>query len=134
MRIKLAFIGLLVMLWSLIAVPAFAQHSNPTWEEALHYVVGPGAAVLAGLFISVLIEYWAAFQSLEERYKVAVYVILCVVFALIAQALAIATHIWGSWGDIQTTWWPAVWAGFAASGIGRLFHAWVPSPLHKARE
>lgn len=134
MRIKLALVGLLVAVILVVAAPAMAaQHGQPTWEEALHYVVGPGAAILAGLFISVLIEYWPAFQSLEEKYKVGVYVVLCVVFALGGTALAIATHVWGDWGDIQTTWWPALWAGFAASGIGTLFHAWVPSPLRKAK-
>lgn len=136
MRVKLALVGLLVAVFLIIASPALAaaQHGQPTWEEALHYVVGPGAAILAGLVISVLIEYWPAFQATEEKHKVAIYVVLCVVFALVAQALAIATQIWGSWGDVQTTWWPALWAGFAASGIGTLFHAWVPSPLRKAKQ
>jgi hypothetical protein len=135
MRFKLAFVSLLVALLSLVlAAPALAaQRFQPTWEEALHFVVGPGAAVLAGLIISVLIEYWARFQALEHKWKVLIYISLCVVLALLGQAAAIATHIWGSWNDVQTTWWPALWAGFAASGIGTLFHAWVPSPLRLSK-
>ena len=135
MRVRLAIIGLLTLLLGLVvASPALAAVQQPTLESALHFLVGPGAAVLAGLFISVGMEYWPAFQRLEQKWKVAVYFVLCVGIALGAQAVAIATQIWGSWGDFQTTWWPALWAGIAASGIGTFFHAWAPSPLRKTEQ
>lgn len=102
-----------------------------TWEESLHWVVGPGAAVLAGLIISVLSEYWRNFQELDAKYKVVVYFGLCLLATLTATALAIVTEVWGAWGDIRGTWWPAIWAGIAASGIGTLFHAWAPEPLSR---
>jgi hypothetical protein len=122
-------------LW-LILVPVVAAQTpgQPTWEESLHWLVGPGAAVLAGLVISVLSEYWPKFQTMEAKYKVAVYFFLCVVTALGATSLAVGTGVWGDWNDVQGTWWPGLWAGIAASGIGTLFHAWVPSPLRAAKK
>ena len=136
MRVRLAIIGLVALLGLVVVSPAVAavQQQQPTLESALHFLVGPGAAVLAGLLISVGMEYWPVFQRLEQKWKVAVYFGLCVGIALGAQAVAIATQIWGSWGDFQTTWWPALWAGIAASGIGTFFHAWVPSPLRKSEQ
>lgn len=101
----------------------------PSWAEALHFMVGPGAAVASGVVISILIGYWAWFEALEEKHKVAVYVGLCVLVPLVATALAIATRTWGTWLDVAGTWWPAIWAGFTAAGFGTLFHAWKPSQL-----
>lgn len=135
MRFKLAVVVLWMLLSLVLVSPVLAaQHGQPTWEEMLHFLVGPGAGVLAGILMSVAIEYWPAFQALERKWKVAVYFGLCVVVALVAQAMAVATHVWGSWGDVQTTWWPALWAGISASGLGTLFHAWVPSPLRKENQ
>lgn len=134
MRKQLALIiGL--YLWAASALVALAQApGQPTWEESLRWLVGPGAAVLAGLIISVASEYWPKFQGLEARYKVAVYFGLCLLATFTATALAVATGVWGAWGDIRGTWWPALWAGIAASGIGTLFHAWVPSPLRATKK
>lgn len=103
----------------------------PTWNEALKFAAGPGAAVIAGIVISVLIEYVGGFQALEEKYKVAVYVLLCLAVPVGATALAVLTNEWGAWGDVATTWWPAVYAGLTGAGIGTLFHAWAPAPLRK---
>lgn len=101
----------------------------PSWSEALHLMVGPFAAVVAGVVINIAIEYSRRFQALEEKYKVAVYVGLCLIVPLLATAAAVATHVWGSWGDVAGTWWPAIWAGLAAAGFGRLWHAWKPERL-----
>ena len=103
----------------------------PTWSEALHFMIGPGAAVVAGVVISLLVEYWPWFQRLGQKYKVLVYVGLCVLVPLTATALAIATRTFGQWGDVATTWWPATWAGFSAAGFGTLFHAWKPSAARR---
>jgi len=102
---------------------------NPTWTEALQFAAGPGAAVIAGIIISVLVEYWNWFQARQQKSKVAVYVGLCVAVPLASTALAIATGEWGSWGDIGGTWWPAVYAGLAGAGLGNLFHAYKPNSL-----
>ena len=102
-----------------------------SWEQALAFAKGPGAAVIAGVLISILVEYWAWFQAQAEKNKVAVYVALCVAVPLVATALSILTGVGGAWGDVPTTWWPAVYSGLMASGIGTLFHAWAPSPLRK---
>jgi len=103
----------------------------PSWAEALHFFVGAGAAVASGVIISVLIEYWPWFQTREQKTKVAVYVGLCILVPLVATAAAIATRTWGTWGDVAGTWWPAVWAGFSAAGLGTLFHAWKPDVLRQ---
>jgi hypothetical protein len=100
-----------------------------TWQEALQFMNGSGAAVIAGVLISVLIEYWAGFQALEQKHKVLVYVALCLFIPALAAVLSIATGVGGAWGDVAGTWWPAAYNGLMAAGIGTLFHAWAPSPL-----
>jgi len=102
---------------------------NPTWPEALQFAIGPGAAVVAGVIISVLIEYWSWFQHRRQKTKVAVYVGLCVAVPLVATALSILTGVSGAWADVAGTWWPAVWSGLSAAGFGTLFHAWKPSAI-----
>ena len=104
----------------------------PTWNQALVFAIGPGAAVIAGIIISVAIEYVPSFQALAEKWKVLVFIVLCQVVPLAATILAIATGEFGVWGDVAGTWWPAVWSGLSAAGFGTLFHAWVPTPLRKA--
>ncbi len=124
-----------VLLWLVLVGAAFAQSptpGGPSWSDALHFMVGPGAAVIAGMIISVVSEYWAAFQALEQKNKVAIYFGLCVFASLLGTLLAVATGVWGTWADVQGTWWPGLWAGVAASGIGTLFHAWVPEPLKQS--
>lgn len=105
----------------------------PTWNQALTFAIGPGAAVIAGIVISILIEYWPWFQGLSEKMKVLVFVLLCLVVPVLATVLAIATGEFGMWGDVAGTWWPAIWSGLSAAGFGTLFHAWAPSPLRKSR-
>jgi len=100
-----------------------------TWEQALNFAMGPGGAVIAGVLISVGIEFIPPFQALAEKWKAAVYVGLCLAVPLVAQALAIATNVGGAWGDLPTTWWPALWAGLSAAGVGGLWHAWKPARL-----
>jgi hypothetical protein len=119
----------------ILSLPVFAQSpGQPSFDEALRWIVGPGAAVLAGLLISVVAEYWAGFQALDAKYKVLVYFGLCLLATFGGTALAVATGAWGAWGDVRETWWPALWQGISASGVGTLFHAWVPSPLRKNAE
>ena len=103
----------------------------PTWQEALNLARGPFAATIAGVIISLLVEYWAWFQALAQKTKVAVYVGLCVAVPLAATALSILTGEGGAWGDVATTWWPAFYAGLSAAGFGTLFHAWKPSALQR---
>lgn len=105
---------------------------TPSWTEALEFATGPGAAAIAGIIISALIEYWRWFQLLGQKYKVAVYVGLCLIVPLMATVLAILTGEWGAWGDVAGTWWPAVWSGLSAAGLGTLFHAWKPSSVRKS--
>ena len=105
----------------------------PTWEEALFWANGPGTPVIDGLIISVLIEYWPAFQAMKQKNKVLVYIGLCLLVPLVATVLGIATHVYGDWGDVRTTWWFAIRSGLTAASLGTLFHAWAPSPLRLKR-
>ena len=102
---------------------------NPSWPDALNFAIGPGAAVIAGVVISVLVEYWTWFQHRQQKTKVAVFVGLCVAVPLGATALGILTGVFGPWGDVAGTWWPAFYSGFSAAGIGTLFHAWKPAVI-----
>ena len=99
------------------------------WNQALGFAMGPGAAVVAGVLISVAVEYSARFRALAGKWKVAVFTGLCLVVPVAAQAFSIATGVGGAWGDLPTTWWPAVWSGLSAAGIGGLWHAWKPARL-----
>jgi hypothetical protein len=100
-----------------------------TWDQALGFAMGPGAAIIAGVLISIGVEYSARFQALGSKWKVAVFTGLCVAVPLAAQALSIATGVGGAWGDLPTTWWPAAWSGLSAAGVGGLWHAWKPARL-----
>jgi len=102
-----------------------------TWEQALQWAATGGVAAIAGLIISVLIEYWPAFQALQAKAMVAIYIILCLIIPMIAMSLGVVTGV-GEWGSFGDTWWPAIQNGLGAASLGTLFHAWAPSPLRKA--
>ncbi len=97
-----------------------------TFVQALEYARGPGIAVIAGLIISILVEYWPKFQAIPAKSRVLVYILLCLLVPLATTAVGIATGAFGAWTDITTTWWPAIAAGATAAGIGTLFHAYTP--------
>lgn len=104
-----------------------------TWGEFLHLLVGPTAATVAGLLISLIIEYWPKFQAVvEPKFKTAIFFGLCMLIPLLATAMGIATGEFGAWGDWQTTWWPALVSGWAAAGIGSLVHQWKPDKFKDA--
>jgi hypothetical protein len=101
-----------------------------TFQEALQLARGPAVATIAGWMISALIEWWPEFQALQsKRTRVLVYILLCMIVPLAATIASIATGIFGAWTDIANTWWPAIWAGIGAAGLGTLFHAFVPEPV-----
>jgi len=93
-----------------------------SWSEFLKYAASPGIAVIVGVVLSVVVEYIPSYELLEPKWKRAVFVILCFVVPLTATALAIATGVWGAWGDFQETWWPAITAAFAATASGTIMH------------
>ena len=97
-----------------------------SFVDGLKSAAGPGAAVIAGVIIALLIEWIPAFQAVSSKHKRLVYTVLCFLIPFIATVIAIVTHTFGSWGDIDTTWWPVVISGLAASGIGQLVHAYAP--------
>jgi len=99
-----------------------------SFTQALEYAKGPGIAVIAGLIISILVEYWPAFQAMPGKSRVLVYIVLCLLVPSAATALGIAVGLAGAWADLGNTWWPAIAAGLTAAGIGTLFHAWAPEP------
>ena len=102
-----------------------------SWSEFLQYAASPGIAAIVGAILSVVVEYLPEYDNLEPKWKRLVFFGLCMVVPLAATALAIATGEWGAWGDVATTWWPAVYAGLTGAGFGSLFHAWAPEPLRR---
>ena len=95
-----------------------------SWSEFLQYAAGPGIAVIVGAVLSVVIEYVPGYAGLDAKLKRLVFFGLSMSVPLAATALAVATGVWGTWGDWATTWWPALVAGCAAGSAGTLVHTY----------
>jgi len=93
-----------------------------SWGDFLHYASSAGIAVIVGIVLSVVVEYWSAYEVLEPKWKRLVFFGLCLAVPLLATVLAVATGEWGEWADWRGTWWPALVAGFVAGSAGTLVH------------
>jgi ABC-type glycerol-3-phosphate transport system permease component len=93
-----------------------------SWGDFLRYASSDGIAVIVGIVLSVVIEYFPAYCELASKWKRLVFFALCMAMPILATVLAVATGVWGVWGDWQNTWWPAIVAGFTAGAAGTLVH------------
>lgn len=93
------------------------------WSEFLHYAAGPGVSVIVGVCLSVIVEYWPAYEALLPKWKRLAMAALCLIVPALATVAAVATGEWGAWGDWATTWWPVLLAAFAAFTGATIAHA-----------
>jgi hypothetical protein len=92
-----------------------------SWSDFLAYLSQPnGIAVVVGALLSVILEYWPKFGTLAPRYKRAAFFVLCMVVPLVGAALGILTADWPA--GFETTFWPALVAGFMAFASGTMLH------------
>jgi hypothetical protein len=92
------------------------------WSEFLRYVAGPGVSLVVGVLISVIVEYWPAFDLLLPRWKRLAVAGFSFAVPVLATVLAVVSGEWGQWGDWAGTWWPALVSGFAALSAATLAH------------
>jgi len=85
-----------------------------SWSEFLTYAAGPGVNVIVGALLSVVVEYWPAYDALEPKWKRLGMAGLCLLVPFLATVAAVATGEFGAWGDWATTWWPVLLSAFAA--------------------
>lgn len=91
-----------------------------SFKEFLSYAMGPGVASIVAVIISLLIDYVPQYSELDAKVKRLVFMALAFVVPLAAAGIGtVVGAMDGSWAN---TFWPAVVAGFAASGIGTLAH------------
>jgi hypothetical protein len=91
------------------------------WERFLEFMRGPGVAAVVAVLLSFVVEYFPRFDDLAQRHKRLVFAGLCLVVPLVAVVLTCASGF-GEWQDFEGLWWPAMWAGGAAFGVGQLAH------------
>ncbi len=101
-----------------------------SWSEFLQWASSPGINVIVGALLSVLIEYAPKYNDLEPKWKRLVFFGLSMVVPVGATALAVATGEWGTWGDFQGTWWPAIVAGATAGAAGTVAHTRKVKPCN----
>jgi hypothetical protein len=100
-----------------------------TWSEALRYATQTaGIQVILGFCLSILSDYWPAFQRQSKQVKQAVFAGICLAIPLVGCTLGVLTAGWPPSWDV--TFWPALVAGFAAFTTGTLFHAAKTSRSH----
>ncbi len=91
-----------------------------SWEEFLRYAGGPGVSAIVGALLSVLVEYWPAYDALAPRWKRAVMFVVCLVVPVVAAAMGVASLGWpATW---EATFWPALVAGFTAFVSSQAVH------------
>lgn len=85
---------------------------------SLQQAVGIGAAI--GFLMTFVLEWMPNFEYLSAREKRAVFFALCMTLPLLAAGVGVAL---GYYEPIfETTFWPAVVAGFTAFTAGTLVH------------
>ena len=91
------------------------------WKEFLDFLQGPGISIVVGVILSLVIEYWPAFQDLEPKWKQLVFAAFSFVVPLIG-ALGACVSGFGAWGDWSNLWWPALVNGGSAFFSGTMGH------------
>jgi len=92
-----------------------------TWNEVLTFLSRPnGIAVAVGIILSLVVEYWPAFEALAAKWKRVVFFAASLIIPLLAAVLGALTAGWSwSW---EATFWPALVAGVLAFGSGTALH------------
>lgn len=114
-----------VLLALLLAIPAgaLAQGGDdiPSFDVWLQGASGPFVGAIVAIVISWIVEYWPAYDKLEPRWKRMSYFLLCMVVPMVAATLrGLLGYVEWSFDPL---YWHAMFNGFAAAGVGTLYHA-----------
>lgn len=104
-----------------ICAPAQAQGQDiPTFDAWLKALSGPLVSAAVGVLLSILVEYWPAYDTLHPKWKRLVFFGLCLIVPVLAACLrGILGYVAWSFDPLI---WHAIWFGVAAGGIGTLAH------------
>lgn len=102
----------------------FLQETIPSFDAWLQMASGPLLAGIVAALVSLVIEYWPAYQDLDKRWKKLSFLGMCFVIGVGSAALR------GAMGYVAWSFdpliWHAVWNAFAAFGIGTTAHEFLP--------
>lgn len=114
------FAFLVVLLLAALSPPLYAQGEIPTFDSWLTAASGPLVAAIVGFLLSWVVEWWPAYDKLAPRVKRLAFFIMCLIVPVLAATLrGLLGYV--AW-SFDPLYWHALWAGFAASGIGTLAH------------
>lgn len=92
-----------------------------TAQEFLGWAQSPGVVIIVGIIVSLVVEYFPTFyENLAPKAKQLVYWGFCMVVPLLAALISCLAQ-YKPWA-FEQTWWPALTAGFSATGIGTVSH------------
>jgi hypothetical protein len=110
------------------ASSAILQSEPPAFNDFLEGASGPLIGSFAVVVISIILEFWPAFNELKppnaKRY---IYLGICLVISTSAASLrAMLRYVPWGWDSLL---WPAIWNAFATFGVGTLTHPlWKQQP------
>ena len=97
-----------------------ARESEMAFADFIRYAAGAGVSAIVAVVISVFVEYWPWYSGLSPKLKRLLFFVMSFVVPVLAAVIGCLTGVF-DW-SFYTTFWPAIVAGFAASGIGTLAH------------
>lgn len=120
---RISFVSLITFLLLLVVMPVVAQAGNaldegqiPSLDGWLQEASGALVSVIVGFIISLLIDYWPAYQNMTTQQKRALFFGLCMVVPVSAACLrAVLGYVAWSFDPLL---WRALWNGFAAGMAG----------------
>lgn len=110
----------LVLLFAVLAAPVLAQEEIPTFDTWLTWASGPLVAVIVGLILSVVVEWFPQYEALAPRVKRVAFWGLCLLIPIVAATVR-GVLGFAEW-SFDPLYWHAIWQGAGAAGIGTLAH------------
>ena len=95
-----------------------------SFAEFLSYLTGPGIATIVAFIATFLADRWPWFNDLQARDKVLLFLVLSMIIPIGGAFLQVLYGFMPF--SFEETFWPAIQAGFVASGIGTIVHRVKP--------
>lgn len=120
MKVRLVILLVLGMLL-LFQVTVLADNGDiPTFDIWLKAASGPLVPGIVGILLSIVVEYWPAYDKWHPKWKRLTFFGFCLVTPVVAAVLR------GALGYVPWSFdpliWHAIWNGFAAMGVGTVAH------------
>jgi hypothetical protein len=111
----------LAVLLAVFAAPVLAQSDEiPAFATWLEWASGPLIPAIVAFVLSFVVEYFPQYEALAPKVKRLVFLGLCMIVPLLA-ATARGALGYEPW-SFDPLYWHALWAGFAAYGVGNVTH------------